>query len=264
MRGKILTIAGSDPSGGAGVQADIKTISALGGYGMAAITALTVQDTCQVSAVHPVAAPVVKAQVEAVLQDMAPDALKLGMLATAENVAAVAQLLAADARAIPLVVDPVILSTSGHELLDRRGVAQLISNIFPHVTLLTPNLAEAQRLTGGGEIATLADMRRAGESLRAMGPRAVLVKGGHLTGDRLTDLLISDEGATEFSSARIHSRHTHGTGCALAAAIATGLGQSMALAVAVDRAHRYVHKAISEAPGYGRGKGPLNHLVKLD
>jgi len=263
MHGKILTIAGSDPSGGAGIQADIKTISALGGYGMAAITALTVQNTCQVSAVHPVAAPVVKAQVEAVLQDMAPDALKLGMLATADNVAALAELFAGMA-AIPLVVDPVILSTSGHELLDRRGVALLIAGIFPHVTLLTPNLAEAQRLTNGAEIATLADMRRAGEKLLAMGPKAVLVKGGHLAGDRLTDLLITNEGVTEFSSARIPTRHTHGTGCTLAAAIATGLGQGMAVPDAVGRAHRYVHKAILNAPGYGRGKGPLNHLVKLD
>lgn len=263
MNGKILAIAGSDPSGGAGIQADIKTISALGGYGMAAITALTVQNTGQVYDVHPVAAGIVADQVKAVLKDITPDAVKLGMIGSAETLTQLARIFA-DNNNIPLIVDPVILSTSGHGLLEKSGIRLLVSDIFPLAGLLTPNLAEAALFTGMDPISSIHDMKRAGERLVAMGARAVLVKGGHLSGDILTDVLICQDDIYEFSSPRIRTGNTHGTGCTLSAAIATGIGQGMGLRDAVDRARKYVHKAILQAPGFGHGKGPLNHLVVLD
>ncbi len=260
MNGKILTIAGSDPSGGAGIQADIKTISALGGYAMAAITTLTVQNTCQVFEVHPVEANLVQAQIEAVLEDITPDAIKVGMMGSADITAGLARIFS-DHRDIPLILDPVILSTSGHSLLAKKAIEILISEIFPLVNLLTPNLEEAAKLCAMDEITTLADMKLAGETLRALGPQAVLVKGGHLSGEVVTDVLVTGQGIYEFSSPRISSKNTHGTGCTLASAIATGIGQGLKLRDAVTRAHNYVHQAILEAPGYGHGKGPLNHLV---
>lgn len=258
MNGKILTIAGSDPSGGAGIQADIKTITALGGYAMAAITTLTVQNTRQVFDVHPVDAALVAAQIEAILSDIPPDVFKVGMMGTADITAELAQIFSNNAD-IPLILDPVILSTSGHPLLDDRGIEILISDIFPLIDLLTPNLAEASKLCGMAEISTLAHMARAGQSLREMGPSAVLVKGGHLSGEVVTDILVTSEGITEFTSPKIHTRNTHGTGCTLASAIATGVGQGLNLKDAITRAHDYVHLAIKHAPGFGQGQGPLNH-----
>ncbi len=263
MNGKILTVAGSDPSGGAGIQADIKTISALGGYAMAAITALTIQDTVKVYDTHPVAADIVAAQVKAVIDDIRPDAIKLGMMGSAETLTQLATIFT-DHKDIPLIVDPVILSTSGHALLDDAGIEVLISDIFPHIDLLTPNLTEAALLSGMDNIDDKQDMTRAGEKIVAKGVKAVLVKGGHLPGDILTDILVTPEYICEFSSPKISTRNTHGTGCALSSAIATGIGQGMALKEAVGRAHIYVHKAILQAPGYGQGKGPLNHSVTLD
>lgn len=263
MNGKILAIAGSDPSGGAGIQADIKTISALGGYGMAAITALTVQDTIQVYDVHPTRADIVAAQVKTVIADIRPDAIKLGMAGSAETLIQLSQIFA-DNRDIPLIVDPVILSTSGHSLLDKRGLDILISEIFPLITLLTPNLAEAALLCGMSDIDTIEHMKKAGKTLIEMGPQAVLVKGGHLSGPMVTDVLICGEDIYEFSSPKISTSNTHGTGCALSSAIATGVGQGLPLRDAVARAHKYVQKAIVQAPGFGRGKGPLNHSATLD
>ena len=263
MNGKILAIAGSDPSGGAGIQADIKTISALGGYAMAAITALTVQNTQKVYDVHPVAADIVAAQVVAVLDDIRPDAVKMGMIGTSETLVSLVSIFS-DNRDIPLIVDPVLLSTSGRRLMEERGVEVLISDLFPLIHLLTPNLDEAALLTGVETVNSIPDMIRAGEALLKRGPQAVLVKGGHLSGEILTDLLVTPDGVTEFTSPMIATRHTHGTGCTLASAIATGVAQGMSLRQAVDRAHAYVHKAIVQAPGFGQGKGPLNHLVPLD
>ncbi len=263
MHGKILTIAGSDPCGGAGIQADIKTISALGGYAMAVITALTVQNTRQVYEVHPVDAELVAAQVRAVLDDITPDAIKVGMMGSAEIALQLAKIFEQH-KEIPLILDPVILSTSGHSLLEDKGVDILTSEIFPHLDLVTPNLREAAFLTGSDPIDTIEDMIRAAEKLRAMGPMAVLVKGGHLTGDILTDILVTGNGVREFSSPKIATDNTHGTGCTLATAIAVGMGQGMDVNGAVLRGHDYVQKAIMKAPGYGCGKGPLNHLVVLD
>ncbi|MCF8475123.1 MAG: bifunctional hydroxymethylpyrimidine kinase/phosphomethylpyrimidine kinase [Emcibacter sp.] len=263
MNGKILTIAGSDPSGGAGIQADIKTISALGGYAMAAITALTVQNTKQVFGVNPVDAKIVADQVTAVLTDIRPDCIKVGMMASAEIVEKLAPIFS-DYNDIPLIVDPVILSTSGHLLLDKRGIEILISDIFQSITLLTPNLMEAALLSGMDDIVTIDDMKRAGEKMLCMGVKAVLIKGGHLSSDILTDILMTSDKSSEYSSPRLNTTHTHGTGCTLASAIATGIGQGMGLESAVLRAENYIHKAIAQAPGYGHGKGPLNHAVTID
>ncbi len=263
MNGRIFTIAGSDPGGGAGIQADIKTISALGGYAMAAITALTVQNTVRVYDVHPVEAAMVSAQVTAVLEDIMPDAVKIGMMATVENTRQLAGIFS-EYNDIPLILDPVILSTSGHGMLEPEGLEILIADLLPRLDVLTPNLAEAALIAGLDNIDSLSGMVRAGEKILSMGPKAVLVKGGHLPGDNVADILITEKETYEFSSPKIPTRNTHGTGCTLASAIATGLGQGMRLEEAVRRAHKYVHKAISEASGYGSGKGPLNHSVILD
>ncbi len=263
IKGKILTIAGSDPSGGAGIQADIKTISALGGYAMAAITALTVQNSLKVYDVHMVAPTLVAAQITAVLEDITPDAMKVGMMGNAGITEHLAQIFMEN-HDIPLIVDPVILSTSNHPLLEDKAIDILRMDIFPRIDLLTPNLAEAACLAKCDPIETIDDMRRVGEILRDLGPKAVLVKGGHLVGGILTDILVSDEGMFEISSPYIPTANTHGTGCTLSAAIATSIGQGLDLKSAFSRAHKYVYDAILHAPDIGQGNGPLNHLVALD
>lgn len=263
MQGKILSIAGSDPSGGAGIQADIKTISALGGYAMSAITALTVQNSLGVSEVHAQTPELVRAQIEAVLSDIGADCIKMGMLCNAGVIEAVLEALSPYVE-IPIVLDPVMVSTSGHGLLERDALDCLIDTLIPKVDLLTPNLAEAALLSGIETLECVDHMRRAAGKILQLGPRAVLVKGGHLPGGEVCDLLLSGEGENIFSSPKINSPHSHGTGCSLASAIATGLAQGRALDEAVQRAHDYVHQAILKAPGFGRGKGPLNHLISLD
>ena len=254
MRGRVLAVGGSDSGGGAGIQADLKTVTALGGYATTAITAITVQDTLGVHAIHPVPPAVVAAQMACVLADIGADAIKTGMLGGADTAAAVAAVLAARAGGIPLVVDPVLLAKGGAALTDPAALLLLL----PFAALLTPNLPEAEALTGLA-IADLAAMHRAVPSLLALGARAVLLKGGHLPGDALVDLLATPEGVTAFQAPRIATRHTHGTGCTLASAVATGLAQGMALPDAVARAREFVQTAIRTAPGFGAGHGPLNH-----
>ena len=252
-QGRVLIIAGSDPSGGAGIQADIKTVTALCGYAAAAITALTVQNSLGVTGVHPVEPGLIKAQAEAVLADIGADAIKTGMLGSAAATAAVVEALDL-AREVPLVVDPVLWSTSGAVLTD----AQALSALIPRAALVTPNAPEAEALTGIG-VATLDDQRRAAERLLAMGAGAVLLKGGHIPVERVTDLLSTTDGETLFEAERLETRHTHGTGCTLASAIATGLAQGLSLTDAVARGWAYVQEAIRRAPGFGRGNGPLDH-----
>ncbi|MCP5381275.1 MAG: bifunctional hydroxymethylpyrimidine kinase/phosphomethylpyrimidine kinase [Kordiimonadaceae bacterium] len=264
MKGKVLTIAGSDSSGGAGIQADIKTISSLGAYAMSAITAITVQDTNMVSDVFPVPAKIVKAQILSVLGDIGADAIKTGMLLSPDTILAVSDVLKEHGLSIPLVVDPVMMSTSGHMLLKPHSVNTLVNEILPKTTLLTPNLAEAAKLTGTELLKNMDDMRRAADDLLKMGPGAVLIKGGHLKGDILTDLLVTQNSEKIFSSLRVPGKDNHGTGCTLASGIATGLAQNMTLVDAVARAHNFVHKALEQAPGYGSGCGPINHLVVVD
>ena len=261
LRGRVLAIAGSDSGGGAGIKADIKTITALGGYALTAITALTAQDTHGVRAVHPVPADFVRLQIAMALADPGADALKTGMLGDAACVEAVADALAGCA--LPLVLDPVMVAKGGADLLAKNAVASLIARLLPKATLLTPNLDEAAVLAGMA-VHTLPDMHEAAAVLRGLGARAVLLKGGHLPGEEVTDLLITADRTEAFSAPRIAGRHTHGTGCTLASAIAIGLAQGLGLRDAVLRARAFVRAAIATAPGFGAGHGPLNHVALLD
>ncbi|TAJ71130.1 MAG: bifunctional hydroxymethylpyrimidine kinase/phosphomethylpyrimidine kinase [Phenylobacterium sp.] len=254
--GRVLIIAGSDSGGGAGVQADIKTVTALGGYAATAITAVTVQNTLGVTGVHPIPLAVIEAQARAVLSDIGADAIKTGMLGDAATVELVARLL--DQALVPAVIDPVMAAKGGASLLAADAVAALRERLIPRAALLTPNAPEAGALTGLA-VETTDDLRRAGDALLAAGARAVLMKGGHVAGDRVVDILMTADGETAFEGERIDSRHTHGTGCTLASACATGLAQGLPLTVAVARAWDYVHEAMLRAPGFGAGHGPLDH-----
>jgi len=254
-----LTIAGSDPSGGAGVQGDLKTFHAHGVYGMAVVTALTAQNTRGVTAVHDVPAPFVARQLEAVLTDIPVGAAKTGMLSVTDTVDTVASVLSR-LRVPFLVVDPVMVATSGDALLRDDAVGLLVERLFPLATLVTPNLPEAERLTEM-RIETPADMRRAAVRLRERGARAVLLKGGHLPGDQVVDLLYADGAFHEFCDRRIRTDHTHGTGCALSAGIAAQLARGADLMEAVGRSRAFVRRGIERAIALGRGNGPINHLA---
>ncbi len=264
MRGRVLIVAGSDSGGGAGIQADIKTVTVLGGYAATAITALTAQNTEGVFGVLPIPTDFIRQQIEVVLDDIGADAIKTGMLHDTAVIETLAAVLRARAATIPLVVDPVMAAKGGARLIDPDAVEALKAQLIPHATVLTPNLPEAEILCGRA-IADVAAMQAAGEQLLRLGCRAVLVKGGHLAGDTVTDVLVTTGGSSRiWESPRIHSRHTHGTGCTLASAIATGLAQGLAIEEAVDRARDYVQCAIVTAPGFGRGHGPLNHAHPLE
>ncbi len=269
MKGRVLIIAGSDSGGGAGIQGDIKTVTALGGYAATAITALTAQNTQGVFGIHEVPEDFIASQIRLVLDDIGADVIKTGMLHKASVINTVADVLE-DYPGIPLVIDPVMVSTSGAPLLQPDAIELLKKRLIPKAALVTPNVPEANLLREAGkpgsrEIRTSADMRIAGEALIALGAGNVLVKGGHLEEDTVTDILVSKlpgfpaSRLLEFSSARIHTPHTHGTGCALASAIATGMAQGLPLRDAVERARNYVQEAIRTAPGFGKGHGPLNH-----
>lgn len=255
--GRVLIIAGSDSGGGAGVQADIKTVTMLGGYAATAITALTVQNTLGVSAVHPVPLDIIEAQGRAVLDDIGADAFKTGMLGDAATIGVAARLIDS-APGTPAVIDPVMIAKGGAALLETEAIGALLSELVPRAALLTPNAPEAAALTGLA-VETIDDLRRAGEALLNQGARAVLMKGGHLHGERLTDVLMTTAGETLFEGPRLDTRHTHGTGCTLASACAAGLAQGQELTAAVTRAWDYVHRAIVGAPGLGAGHGPLDH-----
>ena len=256
-KGRVLIIAGSDSGGGAGVQGDIKTVTALGGYAATAITALTVQNTLGVHAVHPIPVEVIIAQARAVLDDIGADAIKTGMLGERPVVEAVARLLA-ETPGMAVVVDPVMIAKGGASLLARDAIEAVRSLLIARADLLTPNAPEAEVLTGL-TIQTTDDLRRAGDVLLKLGARAVLMKGGHIDGETVTDLLMTPSGETTFSGPRFDTRNTHGTGCTLASACATGLAQGMTLEAAVARAWAYVAEAIRTAPDLGAGAGPLNH-----
>jgi len=256
-RGRVLIIAGSDSGGGAGVQADIKTVTALGGYAATAITAITVQNTVGVTGVHPVPLDIIEAQARAVLDDIGADAIKTGMLGDVATVELVARLLDG-ATGIPAVIDPVMVAKGGASLLETRAVEAVKTLLVPRAALLTPNAPEAEALTGLA-VTTHDGQRRAGEALLALGARVVLMKGGHVAGERVVDILMTADGETLFEGERIDTRHTHGTGCTLASACATGLAQGLPLTAAVARAWAYVHEAMLRAPGFGAGHGPLDH-----
>ncbi|MBW2700957.1 MAG: bifunctional hydroxymethylpyrimidine kinase/phosphomethylpyrimidine kinase [Deltaproteobacteria bacterium] len=258
MKGRVLVVAGSDSGGGAGLQADIKTITVLGGFAATAITALTAQNSLGVHGVMDVAPDFVARQMEVVLEDLGADCIKAGMLPNAGIMEAVARVLESLAPSMPLVLDPVMVAKGGAALMDPAAIAVLKEQLLPKARLLTPNLPEASALLGR-EIGTEDEMEDAARELLAMGPQAVLLKGGHLVGTQLVDVLCDKQGVRRFVSSRIDSRHTHGTGCTTASAIACGLAQGSSLDEAVERALRYVRQAILSAPGYGAGHGPLDH-----
>ncbi len=257
MRGRVLIIAGSDSGGGAGIQADIKTVTALGGYAATAVTAVTVQNTKGVTAIHAIPLDILKAQITSVLEDLGADAIKTGMLASIPVIETTMAALSLHA-ACPLIVDPVMVAKGGASLLTDDTVDTLKRLVLPRATLITPNLPEAEALTGR-TIATPQAMREAVKHLLDLGPGAVLLKGGHLPGDDIIDIYAGPEGTQEWHATRIATRHTHGTGCTLASAIATGLAQAMNAIDSISRARAYVRRAIETAPGLGQGHGPLNH-----
>jgi hydroxymethylpyrimidine/phosphomethylpyrimidine kinase len=263
MNGRVLIIAGSDSGGGAGIQADIKAVTALGAFAMTAITALTAQNTLGVHGVAGVPIDFVRQQIAVVLDDLGADALKTGMLHDVPVIEAVCDEIAARAKGIPLVADPVMVAKGGHPLLAPAAVDTLKARLLPLATVITPNLPEAEVLAGR-PIRDVAGMRAAAADLRALGVPAVLLKGGHLEGDVVTDLLVTADGVEAFDAPRIATRHTHGTGCTLASAIAAGLAQGLSLRDAVQRARAYVRAAIAAAPGYGAGHGPLDHGITVD
>lgn len=259
MKGRVLIIAGSDSGGGAGIQADIKAVSALNGFAMTAITALTAQNTHGVHAVHEVPVDFIQRQIEVVLEDLGADAIKIGMLHRSEVIHGVADVLERLAGDVPLVLDPVMIAKGGHALLEPDAVDAMVTRLLPRATLLTPNVPEAEALTGI-KIDQTADFGPVGDKLSRLGAHAVLVKGGHMDGETVTDVLWREgQSAAVFESSRIDSRHTHGTGCTLASSIACGLAQGLELSKAIRRARAYVLQAIASAPGYGGGHGPLNH-----
>jgi len=262
MKGRVLIVAGSDSGGGAGIQADIKTVTMLDAFAATAITALTAQNTEGVFGVLPIAPEFIRQQIEVVLDDIGADAVKTGMLHDAGVIEVVASVLSERAPATPLVVDPVMVAKGGAPLIEPGAIAALKRLLIPRAAVLTPNLPEAEILAGR-TIDSLAAMQDAAEQLLGLGCRAVLLKGGHLPGAEVCDVLVSAGGRRFWRSARIDTRHTHGTGCTLASAIAAGLAQGFAVEAAVERAREYVRRAILNAPGFGRGHGPLDHAHPL-
>jgi hydroxymethylpyrimidine/phosphomethylpyrimidine kinase len=256
-----LTIAGSDPSGGAGIQADLKTFHQFGVYGEAVITLLTVQNTRCGGRVEVLPAGLVIEQLQAVLEDIPPAAAKTGALGSGQIVGALAR--AVDTFHFPLVVDPVLTGKRGQVLLDSSAVTALRDDLLPRAALITPNVPEAETLAGLA-IRGPEEMRRAAEILRGMGARAVLIKGGHLEANRkMLDVLLNGGEWHEFPAPRLETRHTHGTGCTYSAAITAGLACGRTLPAAVARAKQYLHEAIRTAPALGSGCGPLNHHAPL-
>ncbi|MBS3984350.1 MAG: bifunctional hydroxymethylpyrimidine kinase/phosphomethylpyrimidine kinase [Selenomonadales bacterium] len=255
-----LTIAGSDSSGGAGIQADLKTFSALGVYGMSAITAVTAQNTCGVSAVQDISPEITSAQIEAVFSDIRVDAVKIGMVSRVETIEAIASALRRFAPRC-VVLDPVMVAKSGHRLIQPDAVAALCSQLFPLADVITPNIPEAEVLLGE-TISDVPAMERAARALRALGARFVLVKGGHLVGEAV-DVLFDGERYMHFTALRIPTRHTHGTGCTLSAAIAAHLALGCSVPEAVARAKEYISGAIAEAFALGQGVGPVHHFFDL-
>jgi len=259
VKGRVLIVAGSDSGGGAGIQADIKAVTALGGFAMTAITALTAQNTQRVFGIHDVPAEFLADQMRVVLEDLGADCIKIGMLHRPDIIDVVCNTLDELAADVPVVVDPVMVAKGGASLLASEAMEALATKMVPRATILTPNLPEAEALAGreGAGVDQAEDLARA---LMEFGPKSVLLKGGHREDAEVMDLLMLADGSSErFISPRIETVHTHGTGCTLASSIAAGIAQGMDLSSAVARARDYVLEAIRTAPGYGGGHGPLNH-----
>lgn len=262
-QGRVLIVAGSDSGGGAGIQADIKAVTMLGGYAMTAVTAITVQDTCNVDAVWPVPLEAVIGQIRVTLADIGADTIKTGMLGSAPLVEAVAECLSEWAQLTPRVIDPVMVATSGHRLVDAKAAQAIRSELVPLARLVTPNAPEAEVLTGKA-VDTVDGQRRAAERLLELGAHGALVKGGHLGTAVVTDVLQTTTGEWIFESPRIQTTSTHGTGCTLASAIAAMLAQGASVPQAVEQGRDYLMGAIRTAKGFGHGHGPVNHGWVLD
>ncbi len=263
MYANILTIAGSDSGGGAGIQADLKAISATGAYGLSAITALTAQNTVGVDAIYPVAIDFLKQQMQTVSRDIRIDAVKVGMLGTPEVIAAVAEFL--ETLTCPVVVDPVMVAKSGDRLLHADAISALRDVLIPQATVITPNLPEAADLLDVTEAVDRDMMLSQARTLLALGPQAVLLKGGHLLTEESPDLLMSESHAQWFDTVRVVTTNTHGTGCTLSSALASYLGQGHPVDVAVAKAKEYISGAIAAADQLhvGEGHGPVNHFWAL-
>lgn len=263
MQGRVLVIAGSDSGGGAGIQADIKAITALGNYAATAITALTAQNTLGVFGVVPVDPDFVGQQMDLVLSDIGADAIKTGMLHSADVIEVVVRVLEKRAANVPLVIDPVMIAKGGAPLLDGPALYALRRRLIPRAALVTPNAPEAAAIAQL-DVNSEADMSAAADAILALGASAVLIKGGHLPGEEILDLLRTADGEQlEFRQSRIETTSTHGTGCTLASAIAAGIAEGFTLRDSVSRAEDYVRKAILGAPGFGHGHGPLDHAHPL-
>lgn len=256
-----LTVAGSDSSGGAGIQADLKTFTVLGVYGASVITGITAQNTMGVRGVELVSEAMVRGQLEAVLEDLPIGAIKTGMLGSAGIVRIVADTLGHWPE-IPLVIDPVMVSKSGHVLLEPDAREAVLQHLFPMATVITPNLYEAGILAGM-RVETPEDMILAAQHLAELGPRYVVVKGGHLTGDYAADLVWDGNTGTFLRATRVSTRHTHGTGCTFSAAIAAFLAMGDEMPQALRRAKSFITRAVVTAPGLGKGYGPVNQLCWL-
>lgn len=260
MTFQAFTIAGSDSSGGAGIQADLKTFSAFGVYGASAITAVTAQNTCAVTMVEAVSPAMIRAQIKAVFDDLAIGAVKIGMLGDSETINAVATALIG--RSVPIVLDPVMIAKTGDALLSDDAIHALRTTMLPHATLLTPNIPEAARLLGCTEADNQAEMLRQGRALIEMGASAVLMKDGHGSSAYCIDLLVLPDSYEQLSAPRQATQNTHGTGCTLSAAIAALLASERSLSEAVHQAHSYLQKAIAQADSLqiGHGHGPVHHF----
>lgn len=257
---KVLTIAGSDSCGGAGIQADLKTFSAHKVYGMSIITAVTVQNTQGVFAVHDIPADMIKKQIEVIFDDIHVDAVKIGMVSKTETIEAIADTLSKYS-VQNLIIDPVMVSKSGFHLLQPEAKEALINYLLPMATLVTPNLPEAEVITGL-KISTLEDMKKSADLIRKIGPKYVLIKGGHLDGEA-TDILYDGNEFIYYNSPRINTKNTHGTGCTLSSAIASNLGNGLPMKEAIEKAKLYITGAIENSFPIGKGVGPVHHFYKL-
>lgn len=266
VKGRVLIIAGSDPSGGAGVQADVKTVTALNAYAMTAITALTVQNTRGVSRVEPIDVDLVLAQIDACLEDIGADAVKIGLLPSVDVAEGVADRMADLADETPIVLDPVLIATSGDALTGEGVAGSILGRLAPIARLVTPNADELCALTGQDTLQSTDELESAARDLLRSGVGAVLAKGGHVSasGDVIVDVLVEAGRTLRLSHARIDAGPTHGTGCTLASAVAAGLAKGFMLDAAVERAIAYVARAIETAPRLGRGARPLNHACLFE
>lgn len=260
--GRVLIIAGSDSGGGAGIQADIKSVTAQGAFAMTAITAVTVQDTTAVYDVIPIPVASVRDQWRVCLADIGADAIKTGLLGRADLIEALADDLHARVPDVPRIIDPVMVASTGARLIDERGIEAMRACLVDGASLVTPNAPEAEVLTGRA-VETVDDQRRAAERLLRAGARAVLVKGAHVAGQRIVDVLQTEQAEHLFDNARIDSRATHGTGCTLASATAAWVAQGKPVADAVEMAIAYLREAIARAPGFGAGHWPVDHAWPL-